>query len=90
MLPSAHAQRRPYVETILNRQQKELLETFNERVAIQRRNTKSVSNWAMIMNVSRSSLHRELKELEAKEIISYAPLVIEILDQAALQDVLSR
>ena len=50
----------------------------------------SVSNWAMMMNVSRSSLHRELKELEAKRIISYAPPVIEILDQAALQDVLSR
>ncbi len=50
----------------------------------------SVSNWAMIMNVSRSSLHRELKELEAKGIISYAPPVIEILDQAALQDVLSK
>ena len=50
----------------------------------------SVSNWAMMMNVSRSSLHRELKELEGKKIISYAPPVIEILDQAALQDVLSR
>ncbi len=50
----------------------------------------SVSNWAMMMNVSRSSLHRELKELEVKKIISYAPPVIEILDQAALQDVLSR
>ena len=50
----------------------------------------SVSNWAMIMNVSRSSLHRELKELELKGIISYAPPVIEILDQAALQNVLSK
>ena len=29
----------------------------------------SVSNWAMIMNVSRSSLHRELKKLEAKSMI---------------------
>lgn len=50
----------------------------------------SVSNWAMMMNVSRSSLHRELKELEAKKTISYAPPVIEILDQVALQDVLSK
>lgn len=50
----------------------------------------SVSNWAMIMNVSRSSLHRELKELEAKGIISYAPPVIGILNQVALQDVLSK
>ena len=50
----------------------------------------SVSNWAMVMNVSRSSLHRELKELESKGIISYTPPVIEILDQAALQNVLSK
>ena len=50
----------------------------------------SVSNWAMIMNVSRSSLHRELKELESKGIISYTPPGIEILDQAALQNVLSK
>lgn len=50
----------------------------------------SISNWAMTMNVSRSSLHRELKELESREIISYAPPVIEILDQTALQDVLGK
>ncbi len=50
----------------------------------------SVSNWAMIMNVSRSSLHRELKTLESRGIISYAPPVVEILDRAALQDVLSK
>ena len=50
----------------------------------------SVSNWAMIMNVSRSSLHRELKKLEADGLISYAPPVIEILDFDALQNVLSK
>ena len=50
----------------------------------------SVSNWALVMNVSRSSLHRVLKELESKGIISYTPPVIEILDQAALQNVLSK
>ena len=49
----------------------------------------SVSNWAMIMNVSRSSLHRELKKLETRGIIIYAPPVIEILDQIALEEVLS-
>ena len=50
----------------------------------------SVSNWAMIMNVSRSSLHRELKKLEAEGIISYDPPVIEIHDPEALQNVLSK
>ena len=50
----------------------------------------SVSNWAMIMNVSRPSLHRELKKLEMAGIISYAPPNIEILEPEALQNVLSR
>ncbi len=50
----------------------------------------SVSNWAMIMNVSRSSLHRELKKLEADKLITYAPPVIEIHDFDALQNVLSK
>lgn len=49
----------------------------------------SVSNWAMIMNVSRPSLHRELKKLDAEGMISYQPPVIEILDSKALQNVLS-
>ena len=50
----------------------------------------SVSNWAMIMNVSRSSLHRELKKLEADGLIAYAPPVVEIHDPEALQNVLSK
>ncbi len=50
----------------------------------------SVSNWAMIMNVSRSSLHRELKKLEAEGIISYDPPTIEIHDPERLQSVLSK
>ena len=50
----------------------------------------SVSNWSMVMNVSRSSLHRELKKLEADGLISYAPPVIEIHDFEALQNVLSK
>jgi len=50
----------------------------------------SVSNWAMIMNVSRSSLHRELKKLEADGLIAYAPPVIEIHDFEVLQNVLSK
>ena len=50
----------------------------------------SMSNWAMIMNVSRSSLHRELKKLEADGIISYDPPIIKIHDPEALQNVLSK
>ena len=50
----------------------------------------SVSKWAMLMNVSRPSLHRELKRLESEKIISYAPPSIEILNQEALQEVLSQ
>ena len=50
----------------------------------------SFSNWAMVMNVSRPSLHRELKKLESQKIISYNPPTIDILDAAALQNVLSQ
>ena len=50
----------------------------------------SVSNWAMIMNVSRSSLHRELKKLEAEGIISYDPPTVKIHDPERLQAVLSK
>ena len=50
----------------------------------------SVSKWAMLMNVSRPSLHRELKRMEDQSIISYTPPFIDILNQDALQDVLSQ
>ena len=50
----------------------------------------SVSKWAMLMNVSRPSRHRELKKLEEEGIISYSHPMIRILDRNALQDVLSR
>ena len=49
----------------------------------------SVSNWAMMMNVSRPSLHRELKRLESEGMISYQPPMIEIKDQDRLQRFLS-
>ncbi|MCR5346156.1 MAG: Crp/Fnr family transcriptional regulator [Fretibacterium sp.] len=49
----------------------------------------SVSKWAMLMNVSRPSLHRELKRMEEQSLISCRPPVIGILNPAALQDVLS-
>ena len=51
---------------------------------------RSVSKWAMLMNVSRPSLHRELKKLEESDIIAYAPPMITIIDADALQDVLSQ
>ena len=50
----------------------------------------SVSKWAMLMNVSRPSLHRELKKLEEEGIVRHSAGVVRILDPDALQDVLSR
>ena len=50
----------------------------------------SVSKWAMLMNVSRPSLHRELKRLEENGILAYASPVITINSVDALQDVLSQ
>ena len=48
----------------------------------------SVTSWAMSMNVSRPSLHRELRKLEAEGIILYAPPIIKINDFEALMEVL--
>ena len=48
----------------------------------------SVSNWALMMNVSRTSLHREIKRLESEGMIAYRPPVIEIIDRERLQEVL--
>jgi len=44
----------------------------------------------MLMNVSRPSLHRELKRLEQQGIIAYSSTVIMIHDEEALQEVLSQ
>lgn len=49
----------------------------------------SMSKWALLMNVSRTSLHRELKKLEAKGMISCSPPTVRILDADRLQAVLS-
>ncbi len=49
----------------------------------------SVSKWAMTMNVSRPSLHRELKKLEKQGFIHCSTHTIEILDAAGLQSMLS-
>ena len=48
----------------------------------------SMSRWAMIMNVSRPSLHREMKKLE-EGIIRYEGKNIYVLDSDGLQAVLS-
>ena len=50
----------------------------------------SISKWAMLMNVSRPSLHRELRKLEESGIITYAPPMITIIDTDSLQNVLSQ
>ena len=49
----------------------------------------SMSRWATIMNVSRPSLHREMKKLEEKGIIRYEGKNIYVLDPDGLQAVLS-
>ncbi len=49
----------------------------------------SMSKWAMILNVSRPSLHRELKKLEAENIVSYNSPFITIINKSELQDILS-
>ena len=50
----------------------------------------SMTKWAMLMNVSRPSLHRELSRMEAEGILRYTPPVIEIMDADTLQDVLGK
>lgn len=49
----------------------------------------SMSRWAMIMNVSRPSFHREMKKLEKDGIIRYTGKIIEVLNPDELQSVLS-
>ena len=49
----------------------------------------SMSRWALIMNVSRPSLHREMKKLEEEGIIRYEGKNIYVLDSDGLQAVLS-
>ena len=50
----------------------------------------SISKWAMLMNVSRPSLHRELKKMQDQEIILWDSSVIKILNANALQDILGK
>ena len=48
----------------------------------------SVSNWAMMMNVSRPSLHRELKIMEQAGMIAYSSSAITIRQPDELQKIL--
>lgn len=49
----------------------------------------SVTQWALLMNVSRPSLHRELKKMEETGLIRCTDKKVDILDPEALQDLLS-
>ena len=49
----------------------------------------SMTKWALLLNVSRPSLHRELKRLESQNTIKLQPHHVKIQDSKALQDVLS-
>ena len=49
-----------------------------------------MSKWAMMMNVSRPSLHRELKKLDDQGVISYTPPAIQIMNTETLQEVLGK
>jgi len=61
-------------------------QTGSDRVRI----PDSISHWAMLMNVSRPSLHRELKRLEMDKTITYAPPIISIDNRDALQELLNK
>ncbi|MBR1701814.1 MAG: Crp/Fnr family transcriptional regulator [Lachnospiraceae bacterium] len=50
----------------------------------------SMTKWAMLLNVSRPSLHRELKRLESQNMIQLETHHVEILEPKALQDVLTK
>ena len=47
-----------------------------------------MTKWALTLNVSRPSLHRELRKLEAMGFVRYRPPDIEILDAAGLKSTL--
>ena len=59
--------------------------TGSDRITI----PESMTKWAMLLNVSRPSLHRELKRLEAQNIIQLEPHSVKILVPESLQAVLT-
>lgn len=50
----------------------------------------TMTQWAMRMNVSRPSLHRELRKLEAQGMIACHDHMVDILDSEGLKEILSR
>ena len=50
----------------------------------------SMTKWAMLLNVSRPSLHRELKRLKSQNMIRIKSQHIEILEPEALQNILTK
>lgn len=50
----------------------------------------SMTKWALLMNVSRPSLYRELKKLDEQGLLRFAPSDLEILDVSALEKLLSK
>lgn len=50
----------------------------------------SMTKWALMMNVSRPSLHRELKRLEVQGLLCHTPMGIELKDPPALEKLLRR
>lgn len=50
----------------------------------------SITKWAAFMNVSRPSLHREIKNMEKQGLIRYAPHSIDILDSSGLEAILDK
>lgn len=49
----------------------------------------TISRWALLMNVSRPSLHRELRHLSDQGILACKPPAVTILKPEALEDILS-
>lgn len=49
----------------------------------------SMTKWAKRLNVSRPSLHREIKKMEDRGLIEYNPPTIKIIDKETLQSLLS-
>ena len=50
----------------------------------------SMTRWALMMNVSRPSLHRELKKMEAQGLLRYLPPTVEITDSDGLKKLLEQ
>jgi CRP-like cAMP-binding protein len=50
----------------------------------------SMTRWALMMNVSRPSLHRELRKMEEKRLLRYSPPIITISNSEGLRKLLEQ